>query len=85
MLLKTSTFQITHILRKHHAYALKPQHLTLHPHNPTMQAPQYETPLRQVPWHHAPLMPFPNRPYQMSLYQRPPIPYLLELRLKDMV
>ena len=50
MLLKTSTFQITHILRKHHAYALKPQHLTLHPHYPTMQAPQYETPLHQVPW-----------------------------------
>ena len=49
---RTSTFQITHILRKHHAYALKPQHLTLHPHYPTMQAPQYETPLHQVPWHH---------------------------------
>ena len=80
MLLKTSTFQITHILRKHHAYALKPQHLTLHPHYPTMQAPQYETPLHQVPWHHAPLMPFPNPPYQMSLYQRPPMPYFLELR-----
>ena len=76
MLLKTSTFQITHILRKHHA----PQHLTLHAHYPTMQAPQYETPLHQVPWHHAPLMPFPNPPYQMSLYQRPPMPYLLELR-----
>ena len=80
MLLKTSSFQITHILRKHHAYALKPQHLTLHPHYPTMQAPQYETPLHQVPWHHAPLMPFPKPPYQMSLYQRPPMPYLLELR-----
>ena len=80
LLLKSSTFQITHILRKHHAYALKPQHLTLHPQYPTMQAPQYETPLHQVPWHHAPLMPFPNPPYQMSLYQRPPMPYLLELR-----
>ena len=60
---------------QYHAYAPKPQHLTLHPHHPTMQAPQYETPLHQVPWHHAPLMPFPIPPYEMSLYQRPPMPY----------
>ena len=34
--------------RQHHACGRKPQHLTLHPHHPTMQAPQYETPLHQV-------------------------------------
>ena len=65
---------------QHHAYAPKSQLLTSHPHHPTMQTPQYETPLHQVPWHHAPLMQFPIPTYQMSLYQRPPMPYFLELR-----
>ena len=60
--------------RQHHACGRKPQHLTLHPHHPTMQAPQYKTPLHQAHWHHAPLIPFPTPPYQMSLYQRLPMP-----------
>ena len=60
---------------QHHRYAPKPQHLTLHPYHSTMQAPQYETPLHQVTWHHAPLMPFPIPLYQMSLYQRHLLPY----------
>ena len=58
---------------QHHA--LRSQHLTPLPHNSNMQASRYETPLLHVPWHHASLIQFPILPYQMSPYQRPPMPY----------
>ena len=59
---------------QHHSYTPKPQHLTLHPHHPTMEAPQYEKPLHQLPWHHTPFIQLQIPPYEMSLYQRPPLP-----------
>ena len=43
---------------QHHSS--RPQHRTTHPQNTIMQAPRYETPLHQVPWNHAPLIPLPT-------------------------
>ncbi|KAH0735933.1 hypothetical protein KY285_011640 [Solanum tuberosum] len=60
---------------QHLPYASRFPYLTPHLQNPIMQASQYETPLHQVIWHHAPLIPFQIPPYQMPLSQKPHLPY----------
>ncbi|KAH0716702.1 hypothetical protein KY290_012968 [Solanum tuberosum] len=60
---------------QHHAYASRPTYLTPRLLSPTLQASQYQTPLHQVLWYYAPLIPFQIPPYQMPPSQKPHLPY----------
>ncbi|KAH0655511.1 hypothetical protein KY285_030393 [Solanum tuberosum] len=59
---------------QHHAYASRPPYLTSRLPSPTLQAPQYQTPLHQVSWYCAPLIPYQFPSYQMPPYQKPTYP-----------